>query len=160
MFPTDNMTEAGRACSPSSHVQITPSRSCGWVGGDREIREILDLLDVRAPSSVEWFFFSICPDFCFYLFCWHASRNGVSVQVTVLAGLVWCSVLHWSNFSTHHIPPPPSVAPDTCLFCTGFMSNSEVRVGDDGNEVILFLFVNACMSIIQLYWITGATSIS
>lgn len=35
--------------------------------------------------------------------------------------------------------PPSSLAPDACLFCTGFMSNSEVRVGDDGDEVILFL---------------------
>lgn len=36
------------------------------------------------------------------------------------------------------MPPPPS-APDACLFGTGFMSNSEVRVGDDEDEVILFL---------------------
>lgn len=102
-FPTHNMTAQERACSHS------PSRlRCGWVGGDREIREILDLLDVSAPSSVEWLFFSYLPWFLLQPFCWHACRNVASVQVTVLTGgLVWCSVLHWSNFRTHHATLSP-----------------------------------------------------
>lgn len=89
------------------HVQIalmwkSPQAGCGWVGRDREMREILDLL-----CSERWVISPppICPDFCFYLFCWHAFRNIVGPQVTVLAGLGWCSVLHWSNFRMHHPLP-------------------------------------------------------
>lgn len=106
MFPTDNMTEEVRACSPSSHVEITSSGSCGWVGGDGEIRETLDLLDFSAASSAEWFFFYL-PWFLFpslFFFCWCACRNVVRLQVTVLVGLTWHSVPHWSNFRTHHFP--------------------------------------------------------
>lgn len=69
-------------------------------------------------------------------------------QVTVLAGLVRCSVQFFTGLILGSAVTPPfllsliralSPAADVCLFCTGFMSNSEVRVGDDGDEVILFL---------------------
>lgn len=102
MFPAANTTEEKRTCSHSSHVQITPSRSCGWVGGDREIREILDLLDVSAPSSVEWFFFPYLPWFLllsFLLACMQKCSECAGDCARRIS-----SVLHWSNFRTHHAP--------------------------------------------------------
>lgn len=105
-------------------------------------------------SKLCWmiFFFPICPDFCFYLFCWHACRNVVRAQVTLLAGLVWCSVLHWSNFRT----PPPH--PSHTLSCTTrvfILNRIHVKQRGEGGRRWrwgnpLFVFLNACWDIIQL----------
>lgn len=76
----------------------------------------------------------------------HADRSKSAGDCACRISKVLSSVLHWSNFRQRHQPPfllllirALSPAADVCLFCTGFMSNSEVRVGDDGDEVILFL---------------------
>lgn len=137
-----HMTREERVRSNRSRAQITSSRSCGWVGRDREMRELLDLLN--APSSLECVSFPpVCPDFVYSFFYWHAHRNVVEAQVTVLAGLVWCSVFHWSKFRIHH--PLPSHNTHThshtrlVYYVQDSCQNSEVRVGDGGDEVILFL---------------------
>lgn len=63
-----HMTRGKRVRSNCSPAKITSSRSCGWVGRDREMRELLDLLN--APMhSLECVSFPPClPWFCFYLF--------------------------------------------------------------------------------------------
>lgn len=154
MCPTDNMTKEERACFPSSHVQITPSRSSGWVGGDREIREILDLLDVSAPSSVKWFFFPICPDFCFYLFVGvHAKK------CNECAGDCACrisGVQSLTDLILGRIVPPRLSRTRWMFILYGIHVkwwSEGVRRWRWGNPV--FVLVNACISIIQLYWITG-----
>lgn len=142
------------------HVQIalmwkSPQVGCGWVGRDREMREILDLLCSERwvtffPPHLSWFLF---------LFCWHAGRNIVGPQVTVLAGIVWCSVLHWSNFRMHHPLPQRTQASDLFI-----LHRIHVKLGGEGGRWWrwgnpLFVLVNAWWGLIQLYWITGSYSL-
>lgn len=76
MFPANNITEEAGASSLSSHVQITRSVSCGWLGGEWEIREIFDLLDISAHSPFEYLFLPVFLDFYFFFCsCWHACRE-------------------------------------------------------------------------------------
>lgn len=142
MFPVYVITEQG-AHLLFSHVQITLHWRSGWVGGDWETRQILHLLNVSVPSSVEWF----PPPSLFALISAFFHHPGMHVEKCSKCGGdcacglgIFGLVFQWSNFSTDH--PPSLLQHQTRVY---FVQNScqIVRWGWAmvGDEVILFLFL-------------------